>query len=164
MTTVDALDSKGAPARAPALRPRRLLGREREFAEIKESVLSWPVTTVIGPGGVGKTALATTVAATITRDAPTLLDTPVIRSIAEARGCTPAQVLLAWQLQQGVSVVPKSVNPARIAENFAAGEIELSKAELAQIAGLDRGYRLISGDIWIKPGAPWTFQTIWDEG
>src|SRR5438105_3298190 len=68
MTTVDALDSKGAPARAPALRPRRLLGREREFAEIKESVLSWPVTTVIGPGGVGKTALATTVAATITRD------------------------------------------------------------------------------------------------
>jgi alcohol dehydrogenase (NADP+) len=100
----------------------------------------------------------------VAADAPTLLDTPEIRSIAEARGCTPAQVVLAWQVQQGVSVVPKSVTPARIAENFAASEIELSKAELERIAGLDRGYRMISGDIWIKPGAPWTFQTIWDEG
>ena len=60
MTTVDVGTSEDSPARAPALRPRRLLGRQREFAEITESVLSWPVTTVIGPGGVGKTALATT--------------------------------------------------------------------------------------------------------
>jgi alcohol dehydrogenase (NADP+) len=74
-------------------------------------------------------------------------------------------VLLAWQVQQGVSVVPKSVNPARIAENFAAGEIELSTADLERIAGLDRGYRLIDGEtLWVKPGGPWTLQTIWDEG
>jgi predicted ATPase len=41
------------------------LGREREIPEIMESVLSCPVTTLVGPGGVGKTALATTVAASV---------------------------------------------------------------------------------------------------
>jgi non-specific serine/threonine protein kinase len=60
--------SPDAPARSPALRPRRLLGRDREIADVTESVLSTPVTTLIGPGGVGKTALATTVAATVSRD------------------------------------------------------------------------------------------------
>jgi predicted ATPase len=46
-----------------ALRPRRLVGREREVAEVTESVVAVAVTTLVGPGGVGKTALATTVAA-----------------------------------------------------------------------------------------------------
>jgi predicted ATPase len=65
MATVDAQDSLKRP---PALRPRRLLGRDREIAEVTESVRSSPVTTLIGPGGVGKTALATAVAATVNRE------------------------------------------------------------------------------------------------
>jgi len=96
-------------------------------------------------------------------DAPVLLDNPVIRSIAEARGCTPAQVLIAWQVRHGVSTVPKSVTPSRLAENLAAGELELTEAELERIAGLDRGYRMIAGDFWAVKGTPWTRQTIWDE-
>ena len=48
--------------------PRRLLGRDREIAEVTESVRSSPVTTLVGPGGVGKTAVATTVAATFDRE------------------------------------------------------------------------------------------------
>ena len=48
---------------ATALRPRRLVGREREIAEVVESVALTPLTTVTGPGGVGKTALALAVAA-----------------------------------------------------------------------------------------------------
>jgi alcohol dehydrogenase (NADP+) len=97
-------------------------------------------------------------------DAPVLLDNPIIRSIAEERGCTPAQVLIAWQVQQGVSAVPKSVTPSRLAENLAAGELELTKGELDRIAELDRGYRMIAGDFWAVKGTPWTRQTIWDEG
>jgi hypothetical protein len=50
MTTVEAPDSH---KRAPAPRPRRLLGRDREIAEVTESVRSSPVTTRIGPGGEG---------------------------------------------------------------------------------------------------------------
>ena len=49
--------------RATALRPRRLVGRDREIAEVIESVALTPLTTVTGPGGVGKTALAQAVAA-----------------------------------------------------------------------------------------------------
>ena len=49
--------------RAAALRPRRLVGRDRELAELIENVALTPLTTVTGPGGVGKTALALAVAA-----------------------------------------------------------------------------------------------------
>jgi alcohol dehydrogenase (NADP+) len=96
-------------------------------------------------------------------DAPVLLDNPVIRSIAEARSCTPAQVLIAWQVQGGFSTVPKSVTASRLAENLAAGDIELTEADVERIGGLDQGYRLIAGDFWAIKGTPWTRQTIWDE-
>jgi serine/threonine-protein kinase PknK len=52
------------------LRPRRLVGRDREIREVSESVTSAPVTTLVGPGGVGKTALAIAVAAACSRDFP----------------------------------------------------------------------------------------------
>jgi len=94
--------------------------------------------------------------------APVPLDEPVVRSIAELRRCTPAQVLLAWQLQQGVSVIPKSVTPKRLAENLASGDVVLEQADMDRLAALDRGYRLISGDFWTIPGSPWTMETLWD--
>lgn len=34
---------------------------------------------------------------------------------------------------------------------------------MERIAGLDRGYRMISGDIWVLEGGPWTLHTIWDD-
>lgn len=95
-------------------------------------------------------------------DAPVLLENPVIRSIAEGHDRTPAQVLLAWHVQRGISAVPKSVNPARLRENLAAAELELTPTDLERIAELDRGYRLIAGDFWAVAGTPWTLQTIWD--
>ncbi len=95
-------------------------------------------------------------------DAPTLLDNPVIRSIAQDRGCTPAQVLLAWHVQRGISVIPKSVNPSRLRENIAAAEIELSQEDIQRIAKLDQNHRLIDGSFWVMEGSPWTVQTIWD--
>ncbi|MDO8211367.1 aldo/keto reductase [Conexibacter sp. CPCC 206217] len=70
-----------------------------------------------------------------------VLDAPVITAIAEAHGKTPAQVVLRWHLQLGNVVIPKSVTPARIAENFDVVGFELSDAELASIATLDRGER-----------------------
>lgn len=69
-------------SRALALRARRLLGRDRELAEIAESVRCRPVTTLVGPGGVGKTVLAT--AATIPKSvsAPRLAENFAARTIA----------------------------------------------------------------------------------
>ncbi|SPM33987.1 Aldo/keto reductase, related to diketogulonate reductase [Mycobacterium rhizamassiliense] len=49
---------------------------------------------------------------------PRLLDDPLVVSMAERFGKTPAQVLLAWGIQRGSAVLTGSVNPARIRENF----------------------------------------------
>ena len=61
----------------------------------------------------------------------------MIGATAAARGGGPAQVLIAWHLQIGISTIPESVNPAQLRENLAAAELTLTPADLAQIAGLD---------------------------
>ena len=68
-----------------------------------------------------------------------LLDEPVIGEIANAHGRTPGQVVLRWHVQLGLSVVAKSSNPQRLAENIDIFDFELRPAELAAIGGLDRG-------------------------
>ncbi|GAB3678694.1 aldo/keto reductase [Saccharopolyspora tripterygii] len=70
----------------------------------------------------------------------TLRDGTVVR-IAEEHGKTPAQVMLRWGLQQGRSVIPKSVRPERIEENFAVFDFELSEMELTALDALDTGVR-----------------------
>lgn len=62
------------------------------------------------------------------------------RAIAEAHGKTVGQVLLRWNVQRGVVVIPKSTHAERIAENFDIWDFELTGDEMATIAGHDRGY------------------------
>ncbi|MET8795571.1 aldo/keto reductase [Nocardia sp. NPDC004568] len=69
------------------------------------------------------------------------LDDPVIGEIAAAHSRTPAQVMLRWHLQQGRQVIPKSVRPARIAENFDVFDFDLTAGELDAIDALDTGVR-----------------------
>jgi diketogulonate reductase-like aldo/keto reductase len=69
------------------------------------------------------------------------LEDPVIGDIAKAYDKTPAQVMLRWHLQRGRSVIPKSTNPTRIAENIDVFDFELSTEELAAIDALDTGKR-----------------------
>jgi 2,5-diketo-D-gluconate reductase A len=69
------------------------------------------------------------------------LDDPVILGIAAAHGRSPAQVMLRWGLQQGRSVIPKSVTPRRIAENFDLFDFELSDGQLGALDALDANVR-----------------------
>ncbi|NJQ02900.1 aldo/keto reductase [Streptomyces zingiberis] len=71
-----------------------------------------------------------------------LLDEPAIGRIAERLGRTPAQVVLRWHLQLGNVVIPKSVTPSRIKENFDVFGFELDGEDMAAIAALDSGKRL----------------------
>jgi 2,5-diketo-D-gluconate reductase A len=70
-----------------------------------------------------------------------VLDDPVITRIAEAHDTTPGQVVIRWHLQLGCVVIPKSVTPERIAQNFDVFGFELSADEMAAIEGLDAGER-----------------------
>ena len=69
------------------------------------------------------------------------LNDPVVGEIAAAHGKSPAQVMLRWGIQQGRSVIPKSTNPARIAENLDVFDFDLTKDQLAAIDALDTGRR-----------------------
>ncbi|HEY4019195.1 MAG TPA: aldo/keto reductase [Pseudonocardiaceae bacterium] len=70
-----------------------------------------------------------------------LLGHSTIAGIAERLGRTPAQVVLRWHLQLGNVVIPKSVTPARIAENIAVFDFELTAEDLASLTALDKGLR-----------------------
>ena len=68
-----------------------------------------------------------------------LLGNETIQSIAQAHGVSAAQVILRWDLQRGIVVIPGSSNPEHIRENLDLFGFELSDDEMGQIAALDRG-------------------------
>lgn len=71
-----------------------------------------------------------------------LLEDGTIETIAAHHDRTPAQVILRWHLQTGNAVIPKSVHPQRIRENFALFDFELSEDDMAAIERLDAGERI----------------------
>lgn len=68
-------------------------------------------------------------------------DDPTLGEIGRQHGKSPAQVMLRWHLQEGRSAIPKSIKPARIAENFDIFDFELSSEQIAAIDALDTGVR-----------------------
>ncbi len=71
-----------------------------------------------------------------------VLAEPVIQRIAAAHGASPAQVALAWSLQQGHAVIPSSTRRENLAANLVAAELRLSDEDMAAIATLERGERV----------------------
>ncbi|MEO8830229.1 aldo/keto reductase [Lapillicoccus sp.] len=70
-----------------------------------------------------------------------VLTDETIVAIADEHGVTPAQAILRWHLQLGNVVIPKSVTPSRIRENFDVFGFELTDDEVSQITGLDKHAR-----------------------
>lgn len=66
-----------------------------------------------------------------------LLDDPVIGQIAAKHGKTPAQVIIRWHVDLGLTVIPKSVTPARIVANFQVFDFALDAEDLKAIEGLN---------------------------
>jgi len=67
-----------------------------------------------------------------------LFSDPVLAEIAKARGKSIAQIALRWLMQQNVAAIPRSSNPARIADNFKVFDFTLSAAEMQRIDALKR--------------------------
>ncbi|MEO6918452.1 MAG: 2,5-didehydrogluconate reductase DkgB [Collimonas sp.] len=75
-----------------------------------------------------------------------VMQDPVIARIAEQHQVNPAQVALAWSLQQGFAVIPSSTKRANLDSNLQVRDIVLSADEMAQIATLERNERLANPD------------------
>ena len=70
-----------------------------------------------------------------------LLEEPILVRLADKYGKTPAQIVLRWHIQHGLSVIPKSVKPQRIAENIDVFDFSLTPEETAAVDTLDTGVR-----------------------
>ncbi len=70
-----------------------------------------------------------------------VLDDTAIGRIAAKHGVEPAQAVIRWHLQQGLVVIPKTVNALRLASNLDVFGFELDEDDLAEIAALDSGER-----------------------
>jgi 2,5-diketo-D-gluconate reductase A len=68
-----------------------------------------------------------------------LLDEPLLATIGVKYGKTPAQVVLRWNVELGLVTIPRSSNPARLAQNLDIFDFNLTAAEIATISGLDTG-------------------------
>ncbi|BEJ11399.1 hypothetical protein CspHIS471_0108210 [Cutaneotrichosporon sp. HIS471] len=80
-----------------------------------------------------------------TKALPSLLTLEAITAMAKIHNATPAQVLLRWATQRGITVIPKSSNPARLKENLANTDLTLSNDEMNTISGLDKNFRIAAG-------------------
>ncbi|HXK11214.1 MAG TPA: aldo/keto reductase [Vicinamibacteria bacterium] len=88
---------------------------------------------------------------------------PAIVAIARRLGVHPAVVCLKWGLQRGHVVIPFSVKPANLLANLrAAVTPPLTDPDMEAIAGVDRGCRLIKGQVFLwRDGQSW--RDLWDE-
>jgi 2,5-diketo-D-gluconate reductase A len=68
-----------------------------------------------------------------------LLSEPILATIGAKYGKTPAQVVLRWNIELGLATIPRSSNPARLAQNIDIFDFALTPDEIAAISALDTG-------------------------
>ncbi len=88
---------------------------------------------------------------------------PIIEAIARKHNCSPAQVTLAWGIQRGTAVIPKSVSVLRIQENYKSQNVELDATDFIEISTLEKNLRIATGLFCVLPGGSYTYESIWDE-
>ncbi len=71
-----------------------------------------------------------------------VFDQEIVKKLAKKYGKTPAQIVIRWHLDSGLVVIPKSITPSRIKENFEVFDFRLEKPEISEMTALDKGNRL----------------------
>ncbi|XP_014287922.1 aldo-keto reductase family 1 member B1 [Halyomorpha halys] len=78
---------------------------------------------------------------------PVLLEDATIKDLAKKYDKTPAQVLIRYQIQRGIPVIPKSVTKSRIESNFKVFDFKISDEDMAKLNSLDRNCRMVNFDM-----------------
>lgn len=78
------------------------------------------------------------------------MDDPRLQALAKKYEKTPAQIILRWAIQHGVSTIPKSANQARLKENFGVFDFEISAEDLLTMDGFNENLRVVDDpmDLW----------------
>lgn len=93
-----------------------------------------------------------------------LLAHPVVERLAAETAKTAGQVLIRYALQHGTSVIPKSVNPVRIKDNFDVYSWFLTPEQYAALNAIEPQVRMLAGTFFVKEGGPYrTAAALWDE-
>lgn len=82
-------------------------------------------------------------------DEPVLMEHPTVAQIAKSHGKSPAQILIAFQIQRGVICIPKSVTKSRIEANMQVFDFKLTEAEMSSLLAMGCGARRL-GLEWIN--------------
>jgi diketogulonate reductase-like aldo/keto reductase len=71
-----------------------------------------------------------------------ILLNPVIAEIAEKHAKSPAQIVLRWNIEGGIIVIPKSIHEGRMSENLDIFDFQLTEDDIKQINSLNKDFRL----------------------
>lgn len=93
---------------------------------------------------------------------PNLFENETVKSIAAAHNITAAQVLIGFAVKRGIAVIPKSVNPDRLQQNFDGANVELSDEDMNQLSNLPT-YRYIDGTFFTFEGSPYEQSDLWED-
>lgn len=88
---------------------------------------------------------------------------PEIKKIAEKKGCHPAEICLAWAIKRGQIPIPFATKERNLVKNLAVADtVTLTDEEFHVLSGLDRGNRLVKGQVFLWNGAR-DWRDLWDE-
>jgi len=84
-----------------------------------------------------------------------LVDHSVVKGIAEATGKTPGQVLIRFQVQRGLIVIPKTKTPSRLTENLDVFGFELTEEQMGALFALNKNKRYNDPGEFVKGMGGW---------
>ncbi|MFC2176207.1 aldo/keto reductase [Bacteroidota bacterium] len=94
-------------------------------------------------------------------DEPNLFEHPIIKELAKKHRCSEAQIMIAWAMERGTAVIPKSVSPERQKQNFEATNIQLLEEDMWSIASINTNYRFVKGQFWAFEGTEYSVDWLW---
>lgn len=95
------------------------------------------------------------------KDEPSLLENETVVNTAKSEGITPGQLLIAWAIERGTVVIPKSTNAGRIAENLRGAAHIMSASARQALDDIDLQYRYVSPASWFIQGVTYEGDGFW---